>query len=411
MIKKLYIYIGLILIAVNIVNGNLFSLFSYIRQRDNINKISPEKFNICKPLQNKLEDYTYNFNANISVSVLDESGDFIVDINGDIPRIPASNQKILSSAFSLDTLGPNYTLNTSLNVMNDGSLYIEASGDPDFDKRHLDVLINDLNNTNYNPDLKIPIIVKSSDPKNWWPSSWSYADRKEEYGAPITKYSIASNASINSLNNPINNFIYELENALRKKNLSKKYFVKSVNENYPIDYISTIKVINSAPLYILLNLVNSESHNFTAEVIFRHSISDWSHDFPNLKYNNWIKDQNFNSDNFIFADASGLSRKNRVTTYGLSQFLRRMKLNRFSDYYFSSFSILGVRGSLANVNAPVNLKGRILAKSGRLNNVRSISGIILGKGKFFSIIVNNMDNSTKHIMKILSIVDNTDNCN
>ena len=88
-----------------------------------------------------------------------------------------------------------------------------------------------------------------------------------------------------------------------------------------------------------------------------------------------------------------------------------MKLNRFSDYYFSSFSILGVRGSLANVKAPVNLKGRILAKSGRLNNVRSVSGVILGEGKLFSIIVNNMDNSTKHIMNILSIVDNTDDCN
>ena len=71
-------------------------------------------------------------------------------------------------------------------------------------------------------------------------------------------------------------------------------------------------------------------------------------------------------------------------------------------YYFSSFSLLGVRGSLANVKAPVNLKGRILAKSGRLKNVRSVSGVILGEGRFFSIIVNNMDNSTKHIMNILS---------
>ena len=64
MIKKLYLYIGLILLSVNLFNGNLFSLFSYIRQRDNINKISPEKFNICKPLQNKLEDYTNNFRSN-----------------------------------------------------------------------------------------------------------------------------------------------------------------------------------------------------------------------------------------------------------------------------------------------------------------------------------------------------------
>ena len=87
-----------------------------------------------------------------------------------------------------------------------------------------------------------------------------------------------------------------------------------------------------------------------------------------------------------------------------------MQLSRFSDYYFSSFSILGVRGSLANVNAPINLKGRILAKSGRLNNVRSVSGIILGKGQIFSIIVNNMEKSTKHIMNVLSIVDNTNYC-
>ena len=229
MIKKVYLYIGLTLFSINLVNGNLFSLYSYIRQRVDISTISPERFNICDTLQNKLEDYTYNFSSNISVSVLDESGDFIVDINGKLPRIPASNQKILSSAFSLDILGPYYTLNTYLKELNDGSLYIKASGDPDFDRTHLEELINELTNSNYMPTLKIPIIIKGSNKEKWWPSSWSYADRKEQYGAPITKYSIASNSSNNSLNNPIDNFISELETALRKKNLSNKYFVKLVN--------------------------------------------------------------------------------------------------------------------------------------------------------------------------------------
>ena len=206
MIKKLYIYICLILLSVNIFNGNLYSLLTYIKQRDKIKKIIPEKYKICDSLQNKLEDYTYNFNSDISVSVLEDSGYFIVDINGKIPRIPASNQKILSSAFSLDKLGPSYTLNTSLKELNDGSLYIDASGDPDFDKTHLEELISVLNkNTS---KLRLPIIINSSNKNNWWPSSWSFADRKEEYGAPITKYSIASNASINALYNPINNFIY-----------------------------------------------------------------------------------------------------------------------------------------------------------------------------------------------------------
>ena len=411
MLKKFFFYIGLAFLVINTGNGNIFLMYSYIRQRININTITPEKLNICDSLQNKIEDYIYNFNSKVSVNIMNEYGEFIVDINGKIPRIPASNQKILSSAFSLDNLGPNYTLNTSLKVLNDGSIYIEASGDPDFDQIHLDELLSELNIINFNTKSKLPIIIKSINKKKWWPYTWSYEDRREVYGAPITKYSIASNASIDALNNPVENFIYHLELALYRLNLSDKYFIKPVTETYPIDNVSTIKVVNSAPLYILLNLVNSESHNYTAEVIYRHSLNNWSHDFPNIKYIKWLKNQNFSSDNFIFADASGLSRENRVTTYGLSQFLRRMKLNRFSEYYFSSFSILGVRGSLANVIAPESLKGRILAKSGRLNDVRSVSGIILGEGKIFSIIINNMDSSTKHIMKILSLVDSTNNCN
>tara|TARA_Y100001968_G_scaffold106816_1_gene96556 strand:- start:911 stop:2149 length:1239 start_codon:yes stop_codon:yes gene_type:complete len=406
MIKKLAIFIGLISLSINIGNGNISLLYSFIRQRFNVKTISQEKLNICDQLQNRIEDYIYNFNRNISVSVLNEYGEFIIDINGNIPRIPASNQKILSSAFALDILGPEYTLKTTLNEIKNGGFYIQAAGDPDFDQSHLNTLVSDLSKSYYNTSLKIPILIKSSNSKNWWPSSWSYADRKKEYGAPITKYSIASNSSINALNNPIDNFIFELGIALKKQNIYNKYFIKAVNNNYLIDNISVIKVIKSAPLYILLSLVNSESHNFTAEVIFRHAIDNWSHDFPDSKYNKWLNEQNFISDNFYFADASGLSRNNRVTTYGLSQFLRRMKLNRYSDYYFSSFSILGVRGSLSNVNAPVNLKGKVLAKSGRLNNVRSVSGILLGKSMIFSVIVNDMDDSTKHIMNILSMVDN-----
>ena len=408
--KKLSLYIGLIIISINTANGNLFSIYSYVRQRININSITPEETNICYALQKKIEDYIDNFNSKISVNILNKNGEFIVDINGKIPRIPASNQKILSSAFSLDNLGPNYILKTSLNEMSNGGLYLDASGDPDFDKRHLDELLRGLNSKEFNTGIKLPILISSSNKNTWWPPSWSYSDRKEEYGAPITKYSIASNASTNALNNPIDNFINELKASLVRNNLSSKYFIKPVFNDFSNDFVSTIKSVNSAPLYILLNLVNSESHNYTAEVVFRHSLNNWSHDFPNVKYTKWLNDQNFDSDDFIFADASGLSRENRVTTYGLSQFLRRMQLSRYSDYYFSSFSILGVRGSLKNVKAPINLKGRILAKSGRLSNVRSISGIILGKDKIFSIIVNNKENSTKNIINILSIVDNTNYC-
>ena len=67
MSKKHYLYIGIILLSINILNSNLFKFYSYLRQRININTIGLEKFKICQPLQNKIEDYTYNFNSKISV--------------------------------------------------------------------------------------------------------------------------------------------------------------------------------------------------------------------------------------------------------------------------------------------------------------------------------------------------------
>jgi len=166
-----------------------------------------------------------------------------------------------------------------------------------------------------------------------------------------------------------------------------------VNENYPIDYISTIKAVNSAPLYILLNLVNSESHNFTAEVIFRHSLDDWSHEFPNVKYSKWIKDQNFSSENTYFADASGLSRKNKITTKLVVLFLDKMRYSNDFKAYQSTLSIMGVRGTLAKRFVNTELEGKFFGKTGTLSNVFALSGFLYKNDK--PIIISIIQNSNK----------------
>ena len=61
MLKKISLYIGLILIAINFGNGNLFKLYSFIRQKIILNTIIQEKINICDPLQEKIENYIYTF--------------------------------------------------------------------------------------------------------------------------------------------------------------------------------------------------------------------------------------------------------------------------------------------------------------------------------------------------------------
>ena len=66
------------------------------------------------------------------------SGRLLADINGTRPRIPASNEKLISTAIALDRLGPDYSLTTRLWREPDGSLRLTGEGDPDLDLPQLD---------------------------------------------------------------------------------------------------------------------------------------------------------------------------------------------------------------------------------------------------------------------------------
>lgn len=68
--------------------------------------------------------------ANVSVHVRDlESQHVLFDWFGDTPLIPASNQKLVTSAAALDLLGSDYTFITRIGVVDD-DLYLRGEGDP-----------------------------------------------------------------------------------------------------------------------------------------------------------------------------------------------------------------------------------------------------------------------------------------
>ena len=66
-----------------------------------------------------------------SISVVDQRGRLLADHNGNVPRVPASNQKLIATAFALDRLGPDFRLKTQLLRHGDGSLEMVGEGDPD----------------------------------------------------------------------------------------------------------------------------------------------------------------------------------------------------------------------------------------------------------------------------------------
>ncbi|HEY4333978.1 MAG TPA: D-alanyl-D-alanine carboxypeptidase, partial [Ilumatobacteraceae bacterium] len=70
-----------------------------------------------------------------SCLVAELDGRTIVNAGGDIPVIPASNEKLITAAVALDVLGPDYTYSTKLlgtvaNGAVSGNLYFVGGGDP-----------------------------------------------------------------------------------------------------------------------------------------------------------------------------------------------------------------------------------------------------------------------------------------
>ena len=87
----------------------------------------------CPTLQQRIQAVVGGEASVWSVSVADGSGRLLADINGTRPRIPASNEKLISTAIALDRLGPDYSLTTRLWREPDGSLRLTGEGDPDLD--------------------------------------------------------------------------------------------------------------------------------------------------------------------------------------------------------------------------------------------------------------------------------------
>ena len=85
---------------------------------------------LCPALQTALESAVGPEERVWSVSVLDQRGQLLADLNGGTPRVQRPNQKLVSTAFALDRLGPDFRLRTQLLRHADGTLEIMGKGIP-----------------------------------------------------------------------------------------------------------------------------------------------------------------------------------------------------------------------------------------------------------------------------------------
>src|SRR2546421_11771146 len=84
---------------------------------------------IANPGLDKILDDPLLKGAIVGACVLDSSGKELYTRNADLRMIPASNQKLVTAAFALKTLGPEFTPKTRFWKMRD-KIVVDSSGDP-----------------------------------------------------------------------------------------------------------------------------------------------------------------------------------------------------------------------------------------------------------------------------------------
>ena len=340
-----------------------------------------------------------------SASIIDENGYLIASFNEDVLRIPASNMKLFSTAYVLNKFKKSHKFKTSLLINSYDEYFLVGEGDPDLSYLDIYKLLSNVEN---NKTINVNILEINK--KNYWPKGWTLSDKNYEYGAPIT--SLAINSNQNKVNN-----VYQLKDNIEKY-LSNKFPNSSIDINN-IDkeesfYMkSTIEIdsIYSNPIISLITLANSESHNFTAESLYKSASNTWNDvKYDKLQY--WLKNRGLPVSNTILADASGLSRSNRVTTKLISQFLNKMKYSKNFSIYQSSLSVIGVRGTLANRFQNSELTGKFFGKTGTLSNVFALSGYLYKNNKplVISIIQNSEKIDIDKTFKLIKDIYHLDPC-
>lgn len=159
----------------------------------------------CPALQQRLLATVGGQASLWSITIADSQGRLLADLNGSRPRIPASNQKLVSTAYALDRLGTDYRLSTQLWRLNDGSFRLTGEGDPDLAlpqlQRFAKLALGSGGGSGQLPTL-LKLQIAEEPRQAWWPQGWHPDDRYYAYGAPITRLALTSNAIHEAVMNP-----------------------------------------------------------------------------------------------------------------------------------------------------------------------------------------------------------------
>lgn len=164
-----------------------------------------------------------------------------------------------------------------------------------------------------------------------------------------------------------------------------------------------LAAFHSAPLPRVLELVNKDSDNYTAEYVLRaigKATGEANRRGGLRAVERFLKSCGVDQRDARCTDGSGLARQNLVSARALVDVLRYMHRHPYGDQFKASLAVAGRDGTLAFRLSHNGTAGRIVAKTGTMTYVSGLAGYgYTGSGEImaFALLCNNFSTSLRHI--------------
>ena len=164
------------------------------------------------------------------------------------------------------------------------------------------------------------------------------------------------------------------------------------------DPLKTIALYRSPKLAEIVKVVNKISNNLYAEMLLlavgKTAGKTTTTEEAIAAACRTMRAAGIDTEGLTMADASGLSRYNLVTPVSIVSLLKVMAKGPYAAQFLESLPVMSVEGTLKNRLKDSPAVGRVLAKTGTMTHVRSLSGYITTMNNetfVFSILSNNHD--------------------
>jgi len=352
------------------------------------------------------------------VLVEDDAGRVLYSQNGDERYVPASNRKLFAAATIANCLGLETRLHTQ--VRRDGEdLVIVGDGDPSLGSWRYE-RTEDFNGV---ADLLVRrgvtrvrdvVADVSGFDRVTLPGSWKVGNLGSDYSAPVD--AIAWGESEIPTDRAVPDPGLHAANAMREALVSRGIAVTGTTR------VNTEKRASAAgerrgelvadlpsPFVVqLLTTVLKNSHNLYTEMLFkRASDGTYGASFA-LERAFATREAGVLADDFRFVDGSGLSPDDLVTPRAVIRMLRWMNDPSRRGIWWSLLAQPANEGTLRK--RLLTLENRVRGKTGTINGVAALSGIIAmpgGRYRYFSIAVNHDSGDGDEAVKVIDSVVET----